>query len=134
MSVIDFPINQPRIFVCDCGCSTFALLEDGEAQCANCASMVSGAHGTWFEAIEGAPDHPVDAEPPFQDVQGNGSVEFARARIARMASDDDVKLLVIARESGAVHVWSEAETEEQAKWTEEQLEAAAGILRKREYE
>lgn len=132
MSVVNFPTVQPRVFVCDCGCSTFALLEDGEAQCANCSGFADVDTGAWFKAIESAPARAENEEPPFADVQGNGSVEFARARIANMAGDDDVKLCIIARENGAVHVWAEAETPEQLEWCDEEIEQAKSILRKRE--
>ena len=92
--IIAFPSARRRIFVCACDCSTFHLCEDGTAECASCGEIAEAENGAWFDATGSAPDRSPDEVAPFSDVQGNGSIDFARARVSGMASDDDAKLVV----------------------------------------
>ncbi|QDP55357.1 MAG: hypothetical protein Tp176DCM1853251_41 [Prokaryotic dsDNA virus sp.] len=129
--IIAFPSARRRIFVCACDCSTFHLCEDGTAECASCGEIAEAENGAWFDATGSAPDRSPDEVAPFSDVQGNGSIDFARARVSGMASDDDAKLVVVARGVGAVHVWSDAETDAQIEWAREMLECASCMLEKK---
>lgn len=81
--------------------------------------------GDWYKA----PDAPIREDPPVFDVQGNGSVSFAKARVRTLANSPDAKMLVLACEGGAVTVWADYETEEQRKWMLERLEHAADMIR-----
>lgn len=115
------------IFVCTCGCSTWRLLDSGAIECAACDSRGTD-FGSWYTK---KPDVPPRDETPFSDVQGNGSIEFARARLERMAGDADVKLIAIARKDGSVHLWTDADGRKQVKWALRRLKTAAGLLKKR---
>lgn len=127
MSVVSFPSATDVIWVCDCGCSTFRLVSDGTAECANCAAIVTGADGSWFSEIADAPMCD-DDRVPFKDVQGNNSVEFARARMSRLANDADMAAIVLVRDGGTIHAWFSAETDEQVDWTRRRLADASDLI------
>lgn len=116
---------DPRIWICPCGCSTFRLIETGEAECAACDRRADGERGGWDT-------HPsnqtTSVENPFDIVQGNGSVEFAKARAARRAQEPDAALIAVAREDGTVTIWSAAENPKQIKWAKRQLRKLSGLL------
>lgn len=129
MSVVNFPSPTPVIWVCECGCSTFELHETGEAVCANCQCTSSASGGAWFEDITKGPARDPDAPPPIADVQGNGSVEFARGRIQQLAAQSDAVVLVVVRECGAVHTWSATETDEQIQWAKRKIAEGEALIR-----
>lgn len=120
----------PRIWVCDCGCSTFELWADGSSKCAACGSNHEGHGSGWLERSQDRESRHSDGDT-FTDVQGNGSEEFARRRVARMAADDDAALVVLARNDGSVSVWSKAETKAQTKWARQRLKIAAKLVRRK---
>ncbi len=43
------------------------------------------------------------------------------ARVKRLAADDDVALVAIAKEDGRLHLWGGAETPEQEEWVKQKL-------------
>lgn len=126
MSIVEFPARSVRIWVCDCGCSTFRVREDGEIECAAC-NVVSASDipGAWFDARKGAADR--DGETT-EIVQGNGSVEFVRARLKRLAASDDAALIAVALRDGRVSLWAGAETDDEVKWSKERLEQCIEML------
>ena len=115
------------IFVCNCGCSTWRLLQDGAIECAACDNR-STTTGSWYTV---QPEAKEFGGEPFVDIQGNGSVEFARSRLQRMATDPDLSLILLARGNGAIHMWSSAETKKQVKWTLRRFKEAVDLLKKR---
>ena len=115
------------IFVCNCGCSTWRLLQDGAIECAACDNR-STTTGSWYTV---QPEAKEFGGEPFCDVQGNGSIQFARSRVERMSGDADVRMIAIARANGSVHLWSDAETKKQVKWTVRRFKEAADLLKKR---
>lgn len=123
-------LNHPdhRIWVCACGCSTFCLRADGAIFCANCDADHSDGAG-WREKL-GNDDAPDEIED-WADIQGNGSVDFAKARVKRIASNGDAKLLVVADASGALSCWGDINTNEQLDWCLRKLSDAADLLRKK---
>lgn len=124
--VVDFP--GKRIFVCLCGCSTWELLEDGTTRCAACEKVTLDG-GSWFDE---RPEARECSDPPFRDIQGNGSVDFPRRRVVTLAADDDVALIIVAKHGGHVSVWSMAETADQFAWVRRKMKVATGLLRERE--
>jgi len=131
MSVVNFPSQKPQIWICDCGCSSFTLRADGEAECCNCELVADGVGGGWMERIRNGPSRDPEADPPYADVQGNGSEEFARRRLQRLASQDDVVALAVVKEDGRVSSWSVAETDEQIAWTQRLYGVAAELIGKK---
>lgn len=117
---------EETVFVCQCGCSTWLLLSDAAVECAACGNR-SVDYGAWYRE---KPEAEEFSGTPFTDVQGNGSVEFTRQRVAQMASDPDIRLVLLARESGTINLWSGAVGKKQVKWTQRRLKEAAGLLKK----
>jgi len=128
MSVVNFPAPVPQIWVCSCGCSTFSLRADGEAECAACENIIDAGSGGWFPAIKEGPERDPAADPPVNDVQGNGSVDFARQRIQQVSQGDDVAALLVVRACGTIHAWGSFETAEQREWIMRKLDQAKGLF------
>jgi hypothetical protein len=116
------------IWVCQCGCSTFELLSSQELRCANCELMSTFETAAWDNYWDKGEMRADDAAPRFSDVQGCGSVDFARARLNRIASQSDVALLVVATEDGSVSVWSSDRGEDHLAWAEERIDIAHALL------
>jgi hypothetical protein len=123
--VVQFPAKSEDIWVCQCGCGTFELLAVGTARCAACETPAGAEQGGW-NPPKNAPEWIGD--PPIMDLHGNGSESFARVRMAQIVKDQDVSVIVIARDNGTVHAWSSAETPEQLAWVKERLAAASDLL------
>lgn len=118
-------LKEPQLWVCACGCSTFEILSDGTARCAACDAPHDVDGSGWSEWVAKSAKEESDT---FRDVQGNGSVEFARRRVAQMATDATAALVVVARRDGSVSTWSEAETAEQSDWVRDKLTQAADLV------
>lgn len=117
--------KTPLIWVCTCGCSTFELLSDNTVRCPVCEIVSPSPDGGWYapetdKMWEGKESD----EAPIRDISGNGSVEFARARLRKYATDEDAMAICVFKEDGAVHTWSMVETAEQLEWLKRKLEVA----------
>jgi hypothetical protein len=123
--VVNFPTASKQIWVCLCGCSTFQIFDDGSTECSACGQWTPDDGGGWVEELAGRGSFEGDC---FADTQGNGSVEFARARAAKIACQPDVKLVVTASESGALVCWHVVSNEEQRAWALEKLDAAKKLI------
>ena len=121
--IIDFPVVEDRIWVCLCGCSTFKLIEDGSMECSACGNW--SRDGSWYED---KPAGGAGAGAAFSDVQGNGSVEFARAHMRRMASDPEMQMVAVARPDGSVSAWFNVGSEDERKWMHRRLDDIRGLL------
>lgn len=119
-------VKIPRkILLCICGCSTFEMYLDGTTECSNCGET-SLAEGTGW-----APDPKVESKAerePFKDVQGNGSIEFTKRRLQRLASAEDVAMLVIAFDDGSVTTWANADTKERCDWVASRMSIAQSLI------
>jgi len=126
-NVVDLHVREERrrVFVCDCGCSSFALIEGGSAECQVCAESFDHG-GAWGDYD--APSH--TGPEPYVDITGNNSVEFARRRMATLAQSEDTELLIVARSCGTVHAWSTAMTEDQLNWVNERAQEGVAVLRR----
>lgn len=67
----------------------------------------------------------------FRNVQGDGSFEFARRRVADLAGGGDVVALIVLRKGGEIHTWSDVETGEQIGWLERRVMDAVELIKKR---
>lgn len=121
--VIDLYAPEPKIWVCDCGCSSFELFSDNTARCALCG--VETSEGGWHQPDE---DNVWQGDEPVREISGNGVVDFAKRLIAKRMAEPDVVLAVIVKEHGAISTWSNIETEEQRKWADRQLKKVKNIL------
>ena len=118
---------EETVSVSQCGCSTWLLLSDAPVECAACGNR-SVDYGAWYRE---KPEAEEFSGTPFTEVQGNGSVEFARRRVTQMASDPDVRLALLVRTSGTLNLWSDADSKKQVKWALRRLKEAADLLKKR---
>lgn len=128
MTVLAFPKAKPLIWVCNCGCATFELRDDGKAVCAVCGDHPVGYSGGWYEDIKDGKPRPDDAPGAIFNTHGNGSVEFARRRTAQIASKDDVVTIVVLRADGQVTTWSGIDRPSRVKWMRSKLKQAAGLI------
>lgn len=118
-----------RVWVCDCGCSTFSLIEGGTAECAHCGGILDSGDedvSGWMDL----PDREAKVEDPIVDIQGNGSVDFARARVQKLCQDPSVRLLISGNDDGTVVFWSAAASKDQAEWSIELIDAAKSLALK----
>lgn len=125
-NVIKLTEEPKRIWVCDCGCSTFTLVDGGNVECAMCESDGHGKTSGWFTPRHGSE---TSNDKPVKDIAGNGSIDFARRRLAQIAQDDGNALLIAAHEGGSVSSWSRAETQEQLDWVRDKVETALSLIK-----
>lgn len=124
-----FPTKEepkpPRVWVCNCGCSTFELLESGETKCALCYT-ISDHEGGWYR-------YPSDQEwakdSPMRDIRGNDDVAFVKAVMKSRIDDESAALVVVLEKSGRLHTWSAAETKEHADWAIEELQRVGDLVK-----
>lgn len=125
MTVIDLASKKAekeaplKIWVCNCGCSSWALRSDGQVQCCNCESVSDRHPGGWY------PDNDADdyeGVPPVSNTQGNGDIGFARARMTRVVKQDDIVAVAAVREDGSVSTWNMCEGEAQREWLSRRLD------------
>lgn len=119
---------EPMLWVCACGCTTFHALSDGTGECAACNAPHDFDGSGWIPRLD---DRVFTGNDVFRDVQGNGSVEFARRRVADLAASEDVVALVVLRTGGEIHTWSDVETVEQAEWVGRRMSDAVDLIKRR---
>ena len=101
-----------RIWVCNCGCCTFELLETGETRCAVCSA--TEAHGGGWHTNPHEQEWAGDS--PMKDIRGQDEVSFVKSLMKSRIEDDSAALVVMLEKSGRLHTWSVAETKEQSDW------------------
>ena len=119
---------DPMIWVCQCGCTTFHALSDGTGECAACNKSHDFDGSGWLLRAD---DRVFTGGDVFRDVQGNGSVEFARQRVAQLSTGGDVVALVVLREGGEIHTWSSVDTVEQVEWLSRRMNDAVELIGKK---
>lgn len=99
------------VYVCDCGCSTFSLIDDGSAECAHCGAPANAASGGWMSSIEHAPMRAEGASSAFRSVRGNGSVDFVRARLVSIAQEEETDTIIVGQRDGEIALWTDSSEE-----------------------
>ena len=122
--------HAPMMWVCVCGCASFSLLSDGSTECCNCGEVEPGDN-KW--ATHDPQQNEYDGQA-FLDIHGNNSVEFAKSRIGRLASDADIALVFVAKEGGSTHAWSAATDSDQLDWAIEKIDIARDLIEQRRSE
>jgi hypothetical protein len=123
--IVNFPTKEePRIWVCACGCSSFELMSDNSVHCALCQT-VSTDNGGWT-----APDTKSewDGDERVREISGNGDPEFAKRVVSRRALESDVTVIVVLKKDGAISAWTDVETAEQRDWVDRQLGRVKEII------
>lgn len=127
--VVPFPskVVPDTIWVCGCGCCSFALLDGGRTTCSACGNDTAvSAAGGWF--VPPSPGLVWGGNTPVTHITGNGSPEFARRRMTRFANEEDVAGIIIIRDSGQLHTWTDVDTNEGVQWLQERMKDAAGLI------
>ena len=122
--VIQIPIRRDEIWVCLCGCSSFSLLGDGSIECSSCGTWAEEM-GSWYEE---KPAAEATDDPPFGDIQGNGSVDFAKAQVIRSVQSVDVVMIMTVAENGRLKLWTSVEGKAQEKWLLRQFSAGKKLF------
>lgn len=126
-NVVQLRGPEPMLWVCECGCSTFELMSDGAARCAVCKADHEGLGSGWLDRSTDRRTHH-NEDSSFLDIQGNGSIEFARHRLGQLANDPSATLIAVADAAGGVSVWSAAETDQQIEWAQHKLTQAIDLI------
>lgn len=116
--------RPPRVWVCNCGCLTFELLETGETRCALC-STISDHGGAWYRYPD---DKEWTGDSPMRDIRGNDGIPFVKSLMKSRIDDESAALVVVLERSGRLHTWSAAETKEQSNWQLEELKRVDELL------
>lgn len=124
-NVVSLVQQEPRIWVCECGCKTFYLLDTGDVECSAC-NKVSDSCGGWTPH-QTSREYLGDA---FSDTHGVGGADFARRLVISRANDVGVNSIVVINTDGRVIVWTDAETHEQVSWVRRQLAQALGVIKR----
>ena len=126
--VIAFPSKAPpeMMWVCGCGCASFTLGGEGDLTCTACSSLIVGAEGGWY--VPKLPDTAWEGDNPITHVMGNDSVDFARERMGRHAREPDVSTIIVVRQSGQIHTWTDVDNAEGVQWLQERLTDAEELI------
>lgn len=122
--VIEFPGgDEPEeIWVCGCGCRSFELRADGTAACSACFSDLDVDGGGWYDIVADGPKW--DRETPiFVDLAGGDTADFARAKVAKAASDPSARAVVVVWEGDRVTAWVDAGTTEELEEISELIDS-----------
>jgi len=122
--------QETYIWVCDCGCTSFELMSDDTAVCALCGTqrIDDTPLGGWYRK-DTDPDWGADRLPPVRQIGGNGDPDFAKRVTMRRIEHPDVVAVVVLREGGAIHTWSNLETNEQVDWAGRRFAESLDLLR-----
>jgi hypothetical protein len=103
-------LYQDRVWVCQCGCTSFQLEESGDIECCGCGTK--STHGWWR-------DRPPEGGPPPEDrntyTAARVGTDLALRRVQRRAQEDDVAILAVIKSTGAIHTWADIETDDEAQ-------------------
>jgi hypothetical protein len=124
MSVVAFPRPADRVWVCNCGCMSFFLHGDGEPRCTSCDALVSCDLGGWHERVVAGKDWTGEAP----EWQSRGDLSLVKGVTLRRAQEGDVALLLVVKKSGARHLFSDLDGEEQVAWAVRMLDAGKEML------
>lgn len=129
MTVVPFTRPEPMFFVCNCGCSSFFLRDDGEAICTSCDCVMNGVGQGWYDRVTSMLPRPANLPP----VEYSNVGSIAQAMTAKRAGEADVALIVVAKSGGGLHVFSdllhsEGGTQEQLDWLFRRLDQAKEMI------
>lgn len=141
MSVIQFPggpaapeAEDPMIFICRCGCSSFELRSDGTTECCNCGTVSGdadeGGKVGWLKLLPG-PDRIVEMpENGVRKVTRIGSADTALKRVLGDANVTDTIAVAVFQADGRVRSWGSEEwySNIQPEWLERHIDSFRDML------
>lgn len=127
--------DEDLIFVCACGSLSFNLRGDGHCVCNICGNVLcpeccGEAPAKWYRD---APKIDKANEATAEDKVGErfetGSVELARKRVEKAATDPDVVSIHLVFENSSVRAWNKVETRNEADWLERKFQTTMEQIR-----
>lgn len=115
--------DEDLIFVCGpCGSLSFNLRGDGYCVCNICGNVIcpeccGEAPAKWHRTAPTLDKTNETDETTSQRFE-TGSVELARKRVEKRASDPEIVSIHLIYEDGEVSAWTSTATKEQADWLE----------------
>ncbi len=83
-NVVNLPVRKKLVWVCRCGCKTFYLMDDGSADCANCAASSNTLEdvppGVWVNQLPDAPNDTEVNDGGTYIIRDLGTVDLAIQR------------------------------------------------------
>jgi hypothetical protein len=131
--VVAFPKRDQDkvVWRCNCGCMSFTLRADGEAECAHCGGLVTGDCGDWRAALPVPPLSPPEPSAGDLTVAEMETSAASLRRALRHADADTTAMVIIVQRDGGVSTWgANIETAEQAEWFDRRAETAKKMLTK----
>lgn len=138
MKVIDFPKpdRDNILWVCNCGCVSWNVFEDGHLQCANCDQSLAfdaQEHGDWMKRLPPAPEVVREKDDPhnlINCVQRISDSPVALSRILASVKYDTTAFVVVVSNSGSVTTWGEQnfDGERNEEWVSDRLRDAQNML------
>ena len=127
--VVTFPEEELGYWLCDCGCQTHYVRTDGEAECAHCGNLASGAgSGGWLNTPP--PECVTDKPVEISHVVVLDSADVAIRRVLKRHQSDNMRALVVLWADGIVSTWGDNvhETRAVRGWVRRGLETARKAL------
>lgn len=120
--VVNLKPREPMYWQCECGCTTFCLLDTGEGECAHCGK-IAGC-GEWNkEALEKGE---IKGRTTFTTL---GEEEFSKRSYAKAVLEDDLAAVILLYNSGRIRTLGDHfESDEQKDWLDRRLIDAASSL------
>lgn len=123
--------EEPRIWVCVCGCKDFMLREDETTECALCGRL---GDGHWTKNLTDS-----DEPPPsyIRTSVDHGTIDLAKKSLLRDVDDADTLLLVVGRRDGTLRAWKksdELESPEQREWIRSMMQGATALMLDEKFE
>jgi hypothetical protein len=127
------PRDQDKVvWRCNCGCLSFALRDDGEAECAQCGDVVTGQQGEWRSKLPDVESKPQELGAGDVTVTDLNSSPASMRRTLGRADPHATAAVIIIQAGGEVSTWGvDIETQEQSAWFDRRVEVAKSMLTKR---
>jgi len=133
MTVINFPAvekTDPRrvIWICNCGCTTFYLHPENDAECAGCGEFITDPDVSGWKNVDEppVPDEPERPETVRVLVDWNDP-SINMKRILDQAVFGTSAVVIVIQQDGNYHTWAARDVE--ANWLAERIERASLLLR-----
>ncbi len=119
----------PAIAMCDCGCITHFVREDGVFECASCGTERDDLNTVWLDRMKDAPRKQESPETPMLSVIDIGPPDAAFRRLVASIRPQETVAVVVVTRAGTVRTWDvEIATPEQKAWLKEKLDTAFNVI------
>lgn len=137
MSVINFPRKAANseepgperiIWTCNCGCATFYIHPDDNAECAGCGKFISDPEATAWKNIDPVPVPEEPERPETVRVMIDwDSPEINLKKTQSNIAHGTTAVVVVIQQDGDFHTWVGANIDKD--WLTERMNRAAMMMR-----